>query len=180
MGSALRARQAGRECRGSVVQQAPEPAQHTVRRRRQRVPLTVLIVGLLFVLQGILLLAIGFSPELVATLRTDATANLAEILDRLPATGRDGIWLSRAWALLGLLALVTAIGIFLLQPVAWTMGMADEGICLLVTMARYFADRPRHIYPIMVLCIVIVLYLNYSEVTDTLRSYRSTRYRRRP
>jgi len=142
------------------------------------VPLTVLIVGLLFVLQGVLLLAIGFSPELVATLRSTAPARLVAILDRLPATGHDGIWLSRAWALLGLLALIVAIGIFLLQPVAWMMGMAEEGICLLVTLIRYFTDRPRHIYPIMALCILIVLYLNYSEVTDTFRSYRSMRQRR--
>ena len=161
-----------------MIQQAQDTVQHTVRRRRQRVPLTVLIVGLLFVLQGVLLLAIGFSPELVATLRSNAPANLAEILDRLPATGHDGIWLSRAWALLGLLALIVAMGIFLLQPVAWMMGMAEEGICLLMTLIRYFADRPRHIYPIMALCILIVLYLNYSEVTDAFRSYRSTRHRR--
>jgi len=140
--------------------------------------LTVLIVGLLFVLQGVLLLAIGFSPDLVATLRSNAPARLAEILDRLPATGRDGIWLSRVWALLGLGALITAIGVLILQPVAWTMGMAEEGICLLVTLIRYLTDRPRHIYLIMALCIVIVLYLNYSEVTDTFRSYRSMRQRR--
>jgi hypothetical protein len=139
--------------------------------------LTVLIVGLLLVLQGVFLLAIGFSPELVATLRSSAPARLVAILDRLPATGHDGIWLSRAWAALGLVALLTAIGVFLLQPVAWMMGMAEQGICLLMTLIRYFTDRPRHIYPIMGLCIVIVLYLNYSEVTEALRSDRSARYR---
>jgi len=160
-----------------MVQKQPDAGQPKGG-RRQRVPFSVLIVGLLFVLQGVLLLAIGLSPELMAILRTGAPANLVAILDRLPATSHDSIVLSRAWALLGLLALVTAIGICLLQPVAWMMGMAGEGICLLVTLVRYFADRPPYIYLIMVLCIVAVLYLNYSEVIDTFRSHQPTNHRR--
>jgi len=109
-------------------------------------------------LQTIELVVIGLFPTTVAV--------------DLPTDQEDAA-LSTIWAPLGLFAFVSAIGFFLSQPVARMMAMASQAIYLVVALLFYFAARPKYVYPIMIFCVVIVRYLNYSEVVDAFRPRRS-------
>ena len=132
--------------------------QSSVASRQRSAPRAVKVVGSLLVLQTIELVVIGLFPTTVAV--------------DLPTDQEDAA-LSTIWAPLGLFAFVSAIGFFLSQPVARMMAMASQAIYLVVALLLYFTARPRYVYPIMISCVVIVRYLNYSEVVDAFRPRRS-------
>ncbi|MFU8772958.1 MAG: hypothetical protein ACNA8H_11130 [Anaerolineales bacterium] len=71
---------------------------------------------------------------------------------------------------LSLLSLIACVGFFRLWSVAWMLAMTQQGLSLTLTIFLYFQDKPVYIYPIMVFCILIVIYLHYSDVITTFRT----------
>lgn len=61
-------------------------------------------------------------------------------------------------------ALSAALGIWLLRRTGWILAMLAQIALLLACLTLYFDERPGFIYPLMVSCIALVLYLNSSDV----------------
>jgi hypothetical protein len=70
---------------------------------------------------------------------------------------------------LALLALLAGVGFLRLWRTAWVMAMLLQGLCLLAALILYFNERPPYIYFLMLYSIVMVVYLNYSEVYATFQ-----------
>ena len=66
--------------------------------------------------------------------------------------------------LLGAMALVSTVGFFRLWPAAWITAVSVQGISLLFTVILYLSEKPGYVYWIMGYCIVLVAYLNHSDV----------------
>lgn len=78
----------------------------------------------------------------------------------------------RGWAFasMAILALVTAMRFLRLRRSAWVHAMLLQGLSLLLAIGLYLQERPFYVYLIMVNCIFMVLYLNYSDVLVAFRS----------
>jgi hypothetical protein len=70
---------------------------------------------------------------------------------------------------LGLLALLAGIGFLRLWRTAWLMAMLLQGLSLVTALVLYFNHKPVYVYVLMVYSILIVVYLNYSEVYATFQ-----------
>ncbi len=124
-------------------------------------PVTVLGWLLLFQALGLLLISgvnfsqVGFVWEIT---RQDFNSNLP--------IGLRG-W---AFAALAFLALITGVRLFRLRESAWLHAMFLQGLNLSMAIGVYLQEKPFYVYLIMMNCIFMVLYLNYSEVLITFRS----------
>ena len=78
----------------------------------------------------------------------------------------------RGWAFasLSILALFTALRFFRLSKSAWVHAMLIQGLNLSLAIGLYVQQKPFYVYPLMLYCIFMVLYLNYSDVLNTFRS----------
>jgi hypothetical protein len=78
----------------------------------------------------------------------------------------------RGWAFasLAILALITAVRFLRLRHTAWVHAMLLQGLSLLLAIGLYLQERPFYVYLIMLNCIFMVLYLNYSDVQVAFRS----------
>ena len=74
---------------------------------------------------------------------------------------------------LGLMAFISALGLRLRKGAAWTGAMAVQSIHLLVSLAVYFATKPNYVSILMAWGVLMVLYLNYSEVANAFRAHQS-------
>lgn len=69
-----------------------------------------------------------------------------------------------------ILAFLAALGFFLLFRIGWLLGMVVQALTLLACLLLYsewetvLYREPVFIYPVMVYCIVMTLYLNSSDV----------------
>ena len=68
------------------------------------------------------------------------------------------------FSLLGAMALVSTVGFFRSWPAAWITAVSVQGISLLFTVILYITEKPGYVYWIMGYCIVLVAYLNHSDV----------------
>ncbi|HEY5575084.1 MAG TPA: hypothetical protein VIK64_18835 [Anaerolineales bacterium] len=75
-----------------------------------------------------------------------------------------------AFATLSLLALLTGVRFFRLRESAWLHAMLIQGLNLSLAIGLYLQQKPFYVYPLMVYCIFMVLYLNYSDVLNTFGS----------
>jgi hypothetical protein len=67
-----------------------------------------------------------------------------------------------------LFGLITAVGLIRLDRWAWVATMLWVGFVLAVALVAYVQDQPS--YPVMVLSVLQVLYLNQSDVQRAFRS----------
>jgi hypothetical protein len=65
---------------------------------------------------------------------------------------------------LAALALSGALGVWLGRRAGWIMAMLAQVGLLLSCLTLYFDERPGFVYPLMLSCIALVLYLNSSDV----------------
>jgi len=70
---------------------------------------------------------------------------------------------------LGLLALLAGIGFLRLWRTAWVVAMFLQGLCLVTALILYFDHKPAYVYLLMGYSILMVIYLNYSEVYATFQ-----------
>ena len=83
-----------------------------------------------------------------------------------------------ALGLPAVLAVLAALGFLFLSRLGWLLGMAAQALALLACLLIYsqwgpvWDWKPIFIYPVMLYCIVMVLYLNSSDVRAAFRMGR--------
>lgn len=83
-------------------------------------------------------------------------------------------FVSVTFLILAILAVLAALGVLRLLHSAWVLAMAVQAMLLFVCMFLYIQEKPVVVYPIMLLCIILVLYLNSRDVRVAFR-IRSSR-----
>lgn len=76
----------------------------------------------------------------------------------------EALWGSRLFVPLAILTFFAAINFLLLRPMGWLLAMLIQSLTLLSTLILYFQWQSELVYPIMLYCIIMVLYLNSSYV----------------
>lgn len=130
---------------------------------RQTRSLTILFW--LLVIQGLSMLAAGSYG--VINQGWLALIQRHSFYDYLPFVIPTDFSYSGLVLLLSLLLLLIGISVCRLKPWAWTSAMTLQGISLLSGLILYLNQRPN--YPGMASSIVIVFYLNLSDVQEVLR-----------
>jgi hypothetical protein len=83
------------------------------------------------------------------------------------------ILISGLLLVVAVLAILAAIGLLVWFRLGWLLAMMTQDVILLVCLYLYLEHRPGFIYPVMLSCVVLVLYLNSYEVRLTFNG-RST------
>jgi hypothetical protein len=73
------------------------------------------------------------------------------------------------------LALLAALGFLFMLRAGWLLAMIVQGLSLLACLLLYSAWTPIFIYPVMLYCIVMALYLNSSDVRAAFHVEQRTR-----
>jgi hypothetical protein len=120
----------------------------------------VTILALLLAIQGIAMFILATYHITLVDLGMVLT--LMDFLSEDPLVMR-GI----AYYGLGALGLFASLGFFRLWPLAWMLGIVQQGLTLTMALILYFQNKPVYIYPMMVYGILMVIYLNYSDVTNS-------------
>jgi hypothetical protein len=146
-------------------------------------PREIKIVALLLVLQAAGLIGAGLvhvvatyavpwiRAETVVRWLARSAVDLLWLWERLVQLGKSSPLIA-VFLPLGSMAFVSALGLRLRRSVAWTAAMAVQAIHLLVSLALYFGSRPRYASILMAWGLLMVLYLNYSEVANAFRRHR--------
>ncbi len=116
------------------------------------------LIGLLLLLQGSGLLAI--SVYLIRWLATQSSQRW----DFSSLRKVEAFWASTLFVPLAILTLLTAVSFILLRPMGWLLAMLIQGLTLLSALILYFQWKSDFVYPIMLYCIIMVLYLNSAYV----------------
>lgn len=82
----------------------------------------------------------------------------------IPAHKLDELWQPALFMIFSLLSILAAMGLLKLRPLAWDIAMLVEGAALLLALALYIGERPIYVFPIMLICVIVVLNLNQSEL----------------
>ena len=134
----------------------------------QRSYLWVRLIGLFLLFQGGGLLVI--SVYLIRWLNGEFAHNR----DLFLLMEREALWGSRLLLPLAILTFFAALNFMLLRPLGWLLSMLVQTFTLLSALILYFRWNSTFVYPIMLYCIIMVLYLNSSYVRrcfdKTLRS----------
>jgi hypothetical protein len=69
----------------------------------------------------------------------------------------------------GLLALIATLSFFRLWPIGWMSAVMVQGLSLGFSLYLHFRHHPFYVYLIMIFCIYMVVYLNYSDVLAAFR-----------
>jgi hypothetical protein len=125
----------------------------------------VTILGLLLIFQAIGLFGLGALHFSWVDLEGELTPQ--DFAIDLPVSMR-GV----AFIALGFLALLAAAGFLRLWTSAWLYAVMVQGLSLGMAIFLYFRERSYYAYPLMLYCIIMVIYLNYSEVLFTFRTER--------
>jgi hypothetical protein len=127
-------------------------------------PITIL--GLLLLLQAAGYFFIGGLHTLFIDFDWELTPQ--DYLIDIPLGVRGGAFIG-----LGLLALLAAGGFFRLRPGAWLNAVLVQGLSLLLALYLYVQEKPFYIFGLMLYSIILVLYLNYSEVRTVFQNERA-------
>jgi hypothetical protein len=129
-------------------------------RCRRPHPWTVRAAGLLLVLQ-----AAGYvALSIYLLLPFDWRATAEHDLEVLSPQQSDALSISIILIPAAILAVLSAIGFLFLFRGGWLLAMAMQGATLLGCLALYFDTRPQAIFPVMLYCTLMALYLNSSDV----------------
>lgn len=127
------------------------------------------VIALLLVIQAAGLVGIGVSEypwaAELTVLRDDA------LRPHLIST----FFVNAIFLILAILAVLAALGVLRLLHSAWVLAMAVQAMLLFVCMFLYIQEKPVVVYPIMLLCIILVLYLNSRDVRVAFRIRSSFR-----
>ncbi len=128
------------------------------------------VIALLLILQAVGLVGIN-AYHLSSQASPDAEINVGlETLQEINELPPEQIGPVKALisalllAPLAIPALLAAIGFLFLLRFGWLLAMITQIVILLVCLMLYVEFKPVVIYPAMVYCILIVLYLNVHEV----------------
>lgn len=121
--------------------------------------------GLLLVLQAAGLAAIGAYEVWRVDWRrlaedTAGTAGLPE----LEQAAEHAIITVLVFGPPAVLAVLAASGFLFMLRAGWLLAMIVQGLCLLACLLLYSAWTPYFVYPVMLYCTLMVLYLNSSTV----------------
>jgi hypothetical protein len=97
----------------------------------------------------------------------------AEKIEALLTPYLEAIYSSSLFIPLAILIVLAAISFLLLRQMGWLLAMLMEGLTLMACLTLYFWGKPFFVYPIMLYCIVMVLYLNSYDVRLTYLSKSS-------
>jgi hypothetical protein len=118
----------------------------------------ITVLGLLLLVQGLGFFFLGGLHTLVIDI--DWQLNHQDFLINIPLGLRGAAFIG-----LGVLALLASVGFLRLWSGAWPNAVMVQGLSLLLAIILYFYEKPFYIYTIMLYDVVMVIYLNYSEVT---------------
>lgn len=68
------------------------------------------------------------------------------------------------FVVLALLAVLAALGVLRVLHTGWVLAMVVQAMLLLLCMFLYVQQRPGVVYPLMLLSVILVLYLNFRDV----------------
>jgi hypothetical protein len=136
----------------------------SIRRPAKRTGL-ITVLGLLLLIQGLGFFFIGGLHTII--IEIDWQLNHQDYLINIPLGLRGGAFIG-----LGVLALLASVGFLRMWYSAWPNAVMVQGLSLLLALMLYFYEKPFYIYTIMFYDVVMVIYLNYSEVTAALLSER--------
>ena len=126
-------------------------------------PRTVTLLGFFLTLQGLGLICLAgvhlYKTEIISAF------SWHEIVKNIPV-----ILKSTGFFALGFLGLLASIGFFRLWKYAWLSAMLLQGLCMILALDLYFTEKPFYVYILMIYCIVMVIYLNYSEIILAFRT----------
>jgi len=126
-------------------------------------PRTVTLLGFFLTLQGLGLFCLAgihlYKTEIILAF------SWHEIVKNIPV-----ILKSTGFFALGFLGLLASIGFFRLWKYAWLSAMLLQGLCMILALDLYFTEKPFYVYILMIYCIVMVIYLNYSEIILAFRT----------
>jgi hypothetical protein len=145
------------------IETQPAARQTQTRLKTKTRPWLVSILGLLLLLQAAGLFDLG-----LFFFTRGLGLNRSLIVEAFITVPINSLALGVVFIPLALLALLAAIGFFRLWRAAWLMAMLLQGLCLLAALVLYFNQRPGYVYIIMLYSILMVLYLNYFEMSTTL------------
>jgi hypothetical protein len=132
----------------------PSPIQGTGPERRSGL---IRAIGLLLILQAVGLVS-------TAVYHASRFNWDRELRDTPSSHALDALAIVGLFALLAILALLAAIGFLLVHRSGWLMAMLVQGATLLICLIYYFRQGPFLVYPVMVYCVIMVLYLNSFNV----------------
>jgi hypothetical protein len=128
---------------------------------------TVAIVGVLLVLQAALL--VGAVVYKIFGLAVILQQVAPDELAKLPEAAEAGTVLG-FFVPLAIMCILAAISFFFRLRAGWLLAISTQGLCLFAALLLRLQFQWGLLYPaIMAVCIVIVLYLNSSEVRTAFR-----------
>lgn len=133
--------------------------------------------GLLLILQAAGLAGIAaYSIWTVDWRRLEeSAASSATVLPELAEAAEHAILTVLVFGLPAALALLAAVGFLFMFQAGWLLAMIAQGLCLLACLLLFSAWAPGFVYPVMLYCILMVLYLNSSTVRAAFDVRRRTR-----
>lgn len=135
------------------VASGPAGSQGSPLRRYRRLPFGIIVIIILQLLA--LLVFSGASARILLVAPEDG-----DLASRY-------YWLRLALSLLGV---TVSLGLLRRQRWAWALVMIQLGAVMALDLAAYFTGEPRYVS--MLISVIIVFYLNQSEVQDTFRRRR--------
>ncbi len=76
----------------------------------------------------------------------------------------DAVFISGMFISLAILAVLAAFGVLWMFRIGWLLAMLVQAVILLICLVLYFHQKPVFVYPLMLSCIILVLYLNSFDV----------------
>lgn len=119
----------------------------------------VTITGILLLCEAVAFL--GYAIYRINQVNWHQELRLYETISQAAA---DTFFLGVLLAALALTATLGGIGVLLVRPLGWLLAMITQGIGLLICLLLYFQRNVDYVYPVMGLCIMMVLYLNSFDV----------------
>ena len=131
---------------------------HSDRHQRTRTPVSVRMSGALLLVQagGLVLISI------VASAAPGGDVLLP------PASRIEAAIIGALFVPLAVAAAVAALGMLLSLATSWLLAMSVQALILLATLGLYVLQKPFFVYPLMLSCIIVVLYLNSFDVRVAL------------
>lgn len=136
------------------------------------------LIGVFLLLQGLALVTLCLYLIMRLDWEALGLSNgpwTVETIEVLPAPYLEAIYSGALFIPLAILIVLTAISFLLFRrsQAGWLLAMLMQGLTLMGSLTLYFWGKPFFVYPIMLYCIVMVLYLNSYDVRLTYLSKSS-------
>ena len=92
-----------------------------------------------------------------------------EIIEKVSIPGIGPSPFIFIFSMLGGMTLLATTGFVRLWRAAWITAVSVQAISLLLALVLYATEKPGYVYWIMIYCIVLVAYLNHSEVKSAFQ-----------